>query len=376
MYNEFTKALFAVLQINPVVYGFCKLLPLEMSEDIPTAALNGRVVKINPKFWSDLDTDSRAFVIAHEAMHIAWDFFGRLGMRNKMIFNAAQDLVINEFLSANNFKFTGNYDLITAKDFPDLQYDSNRHSSEVVYDWLIRNRPNLAKQMADKVLDGCGQEPQPGDGGPLTPQEVEDLRMAVQGVIVGSPPGTLPSELVRAVESAWVPAHDWRTELSRYFNQLAPDDYSLKKFSMNNLAVTGALTPTLNTPGLTTIGVVFDTSGSMSDLYSEVVGHVQEILSQISVAKVIRIDADTNVAFEEETTGPGLVATDFRFHGGGGTCFREAIQRMEHYSPDVVVYITDGHGTFPDNPPPYPLVWLDLLGTVEYPFGDVVRCKT
>jgi len=38
-----------------------------------------------------------------------------------------------------------------------------------------------------------------------------------------------------------------------------------------------------------------------------------------------------------------------------------------------MAYLTDGDGTFPDEAPPYPVIWGDISGAPEkYPFGDVV----
>lgn len=376
MFSQFTKALLALLSKDPIIYGFCKIVPIVMSDEVPTAAVNGRRIAVNPKFWEALDEGSRVFVLAHEALHIAWDFFGRVGGRDAKVFNAAQDIVINEFLYANGFSFDGPVQVMRASMFPTMGYDPAEWTSERVYSWIASNNPDAVKD-GRMALSSCGQDPSEGgpDSPPLSPQELEDLRMACQAVVASAPPGTLPQELVKAVESAWVPEYDWRSELSRYFNSIVPDDYSLKKFSMNNLAVSGVLTPTLNSPGLQTIGVILDTSGSMDVFYGEVLAHVRDLLTQVSTGKVFRIDADAAIAFEEETTASSILESHVEFHGGGGTDFRPAIQRMEAHNPDVVLYITDGFGVFPDNPPSYPLVWVDISGTVDYPFGDVVRCK-
>ena len=38
--------------------------------------------------------------------------------------------------------------------------------------------------------------------------------------------------------------------------------------------------------------------------------------------------------------------------------------------PDLVAYLTDGDGTFPERPPPYPVVWLlPEKSPVVPPFG-------
>jgi predicted metal-dependent peptidase len=374
MFGPFTRVLFEILNRNPIIYGFVKILPIEFSNDVPPAAAastDGRRIKINPDVWNTLDIASQAFVLAHEAMHLAWDFFGRVQGRDVHKFNIAQDLVINEFLRDNGFNCRALSRSITARTFPKMRFDPQSWTSERVYQWLVDN-PDKCPLPGQNILDGCGQ---PSAEKPLTSEEIQELRLAIQSVLVGAPAGSLPGEIRTLVESAWVPPHDWRSDLSRYFNTLVQDDYSLKRYSVQGLAVRGVIGPTLHSPGLDTLGVIIDTSGSMSSIYDEVLSHLQDILTQVGVRKVIRIDADARVTHEEEVESSALLERGVEFHGNGGTDFREAIDAMEKYNPSVVVYITDGEGGFPSSPPTYPLVWADVSGHSSYPFGDVVRCK-
>jgi predicted metal-dependent peptidase len=375
MFSKYSKALMRLFKMNPVIYGFAKILPIKEDRSIPTAATNGRQILVNPDFWSSLDVDSQVFVLAHEALHLGYDFFGRTKGRNPRTFNVAQDLVINEFLFSNQFTFSMPDKIITASKFPDMGYNPHEWTSERVYNWLVQNQDKDALEsiVQNSVLTDCGRE---SETNPLSSQEVQDLRMAVQSVVTAAPPGSIPQELVKAVESAWVPPHDWASELSQYLNALSPTDYSLKKMAVVSYGVSGVISPTLNYPGIEKVGVIFDTSASMDEFFSRVVGVIKDILTQVCVRTVHRMDADIRVAYEEETTPSSMLDSPMEFRGGGGTSFCEALERMGSHSPDVVLYITDGYGVFPSTPPSYPLVWVDLSGTVEYPFGDVVRCRT
>jgi predicted metal-dependent peptidase len=65
--------------------------------------------------------------------------------------------------------------------------------------------------------------------------------------------------------------------------------------------------------------------------------------------------------------------------GGGGTDFRPAFKWMEENDvvPDVLLYLTDGYGTFPEEAPEYPVIWGDISGQPKnYPWGDVVEVPT
>ena len=64
--------------------------------------------------------------------------------------------------------------------------------------------------------------------------------------------------------------------------------------------------------------------------------------------------------------------------GGGGTSFVPVFRGVEErkLNPAILVYFTDGWGTFPDRAPSYPVLWVvvegpDTIG-VEFPFGRVI----
>jgi len=66
--------------------------------------------------------------------------------------------------------------------------------------------------------------------------------------------------------------------------------------------------------------------------------------------------------------------------GGGGTSFVPVFQWIEDKGlrPDALVYLTDMMGTFPDEPPPYPVIWGSISDPERYPapFGDLVHIPT
>ena len=59
--------------------------------------------------------------------------------------------------------------------------------------------------------------------------------------------------------------------------------------------------------------------------------------------------------------------------GGGGTSFVPVFDWVtkEGLTPDALVYLTDGEGTFP-SAPNYPVIWGNIQTGSKYPFGDVV----
>jgi predicted metal-dependent peptidase len=62
------------------------------------------------------------------------------------------------------------------------------------------------------------------------------------------------------------------------------------------------------------------------------------------------------------------------FKGRGGTSFVPVFQWVEsnNEQPDLLIYFTDGYGSFPSDEPGYPTVWV-MTTDVEAPFGDIIR---
>ncbi len=64
---------------------------------------------------------------------------------------------------------------------------------------------------------------------------------------------------------------------------------------------------------------------------------------------------------------------DYEVSGGGGTDFRpvfEYIDQQINY-PTLLLYFTDGMGTFPEAEPSYDVMWV-MPEEKEVPFGEVM----
>jgi predicted metal-dependent peptidase len=67
--------------------------------------------------------------------------------------------------------------------------------------------------------------------------------------------------------------------------------------------------------------------------------------------------------------------------GGGGTSFEPFFAHVESTRGEVqrvLVYLTDGYGTFPKERPAEPVLWVVTAGGLaseQFPFGDVARLR-
>lgn len=95
-----------------------------LSESIPTACVKfdkkGRLIsfEFNPKFWDSINDYERAFVIAHECLHVIFNHGARHSSKDQLeqkLANIAMDVAVNEILFSN-FQF----DINKIKNCPDL----------------------------------------------------------------------------------------------------------------------------------------------------------------------------------------------------------------------------------------------------------------
>lgn len=113
----------SLLQRHDALFSeFWSLGTIIEDESIPTAAVQfdavgqGIYFIMNPKFWNSLTDYDKAFVIAHECLHLYLDHGKRAKpFKNHMLCNIAQDLVVNHYL-VNGFNF--DRDKLTFAEFP------------------------------------------------------------------------------------------------------------------------------------------------------------------------------------------------------------------------------------------------------------------
>ena len=86
-------------------------LKLKWTEDVPTAAVDGKTLFINPDFWLGLTTKTQIFVLAHESWHVAFNhmFRCKAGNYNKKKHNYAADYVINIMLKDAGYEVSGQW---------------------------------------------------------------------------------------------------------------------------------------------------------------------------------------------------------------------------------------------------------------------------
>jgi predicted metal-dependent peptidase len=124
--------------------------------------------------------------------------------------------------------------------------------------------------------------------------------------------------------------------------------------------------------------VCVDTSGSVDDAaVRALVAEVQGVLGAYPHVQATLYYADTEL-YGPHPLRPGDEAPAPQ--GGGGTDFRpffEAVGQDEG-AADLVIYLTDGYGDFPEVAPRLPVLWVVPPGGLDdegFPFGEVLRLE-
>ena len=124
--------------------------------------------------------------------------------------------------------------------------------------------------------------------------------------------------------------------------------------------------------------VCVDTSGSVrGEQLAAFLGEVHGILRAYPHVICDLYYADAKLHGPTRLTAAGETPTPV---GGGGTDFRPFFAELErtggHAEHGVAIYLTDGFGAFPAQPPPHPTLWVVIPGGLpleNFPFGEAVR---
>jgi predicted metal-dependent peptidase len=346
--------------------------PFRADPTHPTAATDGREVIYNPGFIAALPAAQVDGVMLHEVLHAALLHVSRRGTRDPKRWNIAADYVVNGALDAAGFELPEG----VLRD-PALE----QYSVEEVYAILERNsdgsEPDLPNpDLLERV--GDGDEAGEGDGQPsrgLRPGEAKALerywRDATQQALSaarGLGQGKVPAGLERALQTVGVERLDWRALLWRFLTR-TPTDFAAfdRRFIHARQYI-----ETLEAESVR-VFVCVDTSGSVDD------AQIQQLLAEVRAIARAYPHASARLYYADAAVyGPYDLEQPSQPQGGGGTDFRPFFEAIstENLENAVAVYLTDGYGDFPSEPPNLPVLWIVTPGGLEderFPFGEPVR---
>ena len=362
-----TRAKIAMIMKQPFFGTLAMRLQFVENDKLnpPTAATDGVHLYYHPQWVLDNDPEIVQSMIAHEIGHCIFEHIGRRNGRQPKRWNCAGDYVINAVLKDSGFTIG-----------PSWLYSPSfdGQSADEIYQQLPPDEPGggggggIGGQGGafDVIMDAISGDPA---------DVKQDWEIAtVQAAEAASKCGTLPGSLKRFIEEITMPKADWRAVMSRFATERARDDYSYARLN-RKFASLGIYLPGLYSESMGEMCATIDTSGSITkEVLAAFGAHLAEIKDQMKPAltHILYCDAAMNHAdsFEEYDD------LTFDAHGGGGTDFRPPFEHLEKegIEPKCFMYLTDGYGPFPSEPPPYPVLWL-MTTDVTPPWGEVVRIE-
>lgn len=360
---------------------FARFIP---TENLPTAATDGKDIFYNPDFLQSLSAPQQDGLLLHEVLHAALLHVLRRGVRDREIWNIAADIVVNGIICQQ-----GCFELPKGG----IRDTKLEHLSvEEIYELLQQQSCNYCLNNPD-LLDNAPENDDSSKSFSPKSQQTENngldslsetkkakleshWRNAMQQAAViarTTSQGNLPAGIERELGALDTAQLDWRSYLWRYLVK-TPTDYSGfdRRFIGRGLYLDNLEGESVK------VYVAVDTSGSIDNqLLKMFLSEVRGILNSYPHLECELYYADADVYGAYELNPDSEIPQP---QGGGGTSFvpffDQIGDRWNRMTTGVCVYLTDGYGTFPQQSPELPVLWVVTprgLDLSQFPFGETVR---
>lgn len=346
-----------------------------------TAATDGQNIFVNPEFYLQLTPAERRFLLAHEVWHTVLLHFLRRKERDRELFNIASDMEINAMLRRERFRIPDGA-LMPEPEWIGL-------NAEEIYEKLLSSvkpdqecmdmhlEPGDKKQPSDEPGNGDGN----GDGDIIidpdynvdfgTHPEEKVREMVIEASTQCEKlRGELPLHIAAIVKQFKAGTLHWKELLAQFVTSCFGG--SRRWLPPNRRYISSGLYLQSRRDSSLKAVLAIDTSGSTGEDLPRFAAELTNLLNSFGQyeLKVICCDAEIQSVdtFTQDTPFDG---TKFKFKGGGGTKFTPVFKYLnkEQEPPELLIYLTDGAGDFPDKPD-YPVLWVITPdGTNSIPWG-------
>lgn len=370
--KRLSKAKTSLVLEHPFIGNIALNMPFTISEDVPTAATNGKWVKFNPNFCESLSDEELKFLVAHECMHPMLEHPFRRNERDIRKWNQAGDFVINQLLVDEGIGKMPEGGL----------YDNNIWTQgSGTTDGIYKVLPTEDEGEGNNGIGSVGGQGDPldecldADGSPAEQeQNAAEWKVKVaQAAQAAKMMGKMSAGVERFVGSVLQPKVDWREVLQRFVEKCKDDTRSWARPNRRFLSQ-GMYLPSCSGEAMGELVVAVDCSGSITD----------DDINQFS-AEVTTIKEDSNpsaihvVYFDSTVSHYDKFTRDDEIHitphGGGGTAFSPVFKYLEEHNiePVACVFLTDLWCNDFGDEPAYPTLWITTdSDSTKAPFGEVV----
>jgi predicted metal-dependent peptidase len=397
-----------------------ELVPVR-SRFCDTACTDYQRIFFDIDFYKSLSENERIFVLAHEIWHVIYLHQLRKQSREHMLFNIASDCEINYMLKNDGFHPPENLC------FPDKEVEGK--NAEEIYEYLLKKLKNhqnsgggSGKQMSgnggkggkgklqgqfDKHVDPNGDENEgdgeqqgknglprdewgeKGDDPDYSPKIADDAAERVREMVISEAqraerlePGSVPGSVKAVIEKLQSAEIPWREFLSQFVTSSFGDRRQWlppqRRSVWSETYLQSRRSEKIN------VVVAVDTSGSAETLLPKFMGELVSLLETFGRYEMRLIQCDAAVQSDEvyDETNPFPIddPSSFKWSGFGGTSFCPVFKYIEEnaYECTMLIYLTDGIGDAPKDPPPYPVLWILSKDGANYDFckwGQKTRFK-
>lgn len=371
-----------------------------------TAATDGERIFMDIAFCTTLSNDERLFVMAHEVWHCVLMHMLRCQTRDPSAFNVATDMEVNRMLKKEGLKPPSKC-LMPKAELDEL-------SAEEIYEH-IRKRPKQGMQEQDvrgvdmQDGDGIGSDKQfdkhiypstssgeddtivvtdqwgevgfDKDYAPLITKELADkIRERIVAVAqqIERTRGTIPEHLANIVRAALRPQIRWQEVLAQFVTSCYGG--SRRWLPPNRRHISQGLYLQSSRKERLQAAVAIDTSGSTTADLPQFFSELTSLLNTFGDYELTVMQCDCEIQNVEKFDAYNpFHSIEWKAYGHGGTDFRPPFVYVAEHSetePSCLIYITDGCGPAPENPPPYPVLWiLTGDGKKTAPWGWDLRLR-
>jgi len=414
--EKITKAKAKLMLDHPYFGTIAAALKIEKNDNIELFLSNGTQLQYNDEYFDTLTVEEVEFAIANGAMHTVLGHQNRAGDRYDWLWQLATDYTINAMLIKNGMHIPerANYHERFEGMYAEEVYEELRRdimNEELSSDESLKEQAHneSGKENHERVSQEGLQQPDDwnkdverprqsatADGSTstntqhnkreveasddeneekLSDEELEALRQELQEHFEQTfnklgRQGELPKDLHFVVPEYFSHKVDWREILFRYIASYAKSTYSFMPPNMKYL-YRGICLPSLSSDLLRII-IAIDTSGSINkSLLATFLGEVSSIMQSYPNYEIDLITADTKV--HSHKVFLPTEELEYEVSGGGGTDFRPVFEYIDQHIdyPTLLLFFTDGHGTFPEEEVSYDVMWV-MPEEVDVPFGEVM----
>lgn len=367
------------------------------TDSVPTAATDAKNILVNPDWFFKKALTERVFALAHEVVHNVYgdvQFHHACQKAGTVPMHDGSTLPYHEGTIQAAFDYRINAMLEEAR--------IGKPPAGVYLDKNIATGADSVIDTYKKIFDpddpeskypsGQGSLMVPGSGSGLAPdqaqhnQQIWAIELAKAQAIEKMSnrwQGRLPGQMQQMFDDILHPKVPWyeyiRTEMAR---RVGSGSYDWKRPD-RRLIVRDIYAPGRSGHGAGWLVVWGDTSGSMyGDLdkqFAELVGMFEDVKPR-RITVYWHDDGPVNEDYMDDMTDVSdLYAVRARgVHGGGGTSCVPVFDHIvaQHDRPDMMICLTDTYTDFPDEQPPFPVIWAVTISKEDaekrVPWGDVV----